>query len=37
MLNIVKKLWNEEKGQWMAEYAFILLLVAVVRAAALNC
>ena len=36
MLNIVKKLWKEEKGQGIAEYAFILLLVAVVCAVALK-
>ena len=29
MLNIVKKLWKEEKGQGLAEYAVILLLIAV--------
>jgi pilus assembly protein Flp/PilA len=36
MLNIVKKLWKEEEGQGLAEYAFILLLVAVVCAVALK-
>lgn len=36
MLNIVKKLWKEEEGQGLAEYAFILLLVAVVCVAALK-
>ena len=36
MLNIVKKLWKEEEGQGLAEYVFILLLVAVVCAVALK-
>lgn len=29
MFNMVKRLWKEEEGQGMAEYALILVLVAV--------
>jgi len=29
MFNMVKRLWEEEEGQGMAEYALILVLVAV--------
>lgn len=33
MDNLLKKLWNEESGQGMAEYGLILALVAVVAIA----
>lgn len=35
MLEMVKRLWNEEEGQGMAEYGLILALVAVVVIGAL--
>lgn len=36
VLQMLKRLWVEEKGQGMAEYGLILALVAIIAAAALS-
>ncbi len=36
MIALVKKLWNDESGQGLVEYALIIALVSVVLVVALN-
>jgi pilus assembly protein Flp/PilA len=36
MITLVKKLWNDESGQGLVEYALILALVAIVVIVALT-
>lgn len=35
-MNLLKRLWNEESGQDLTEYALLLVLVALVAVSALN-
>ena len=36
MMNFIRKFWNDEEGQGMAEYALIIALVAIAVIAALT-
>ncbi len=36
MMNIMKRLWKEDEGQDLLEYALLIVLVVLVAAAAIN-
>jgi len=36
MMNIMKRLWKEEEGQDLLEYALLIVLIVLVAAAAIN-
>jgi len=36
MMNIMKRLWKEEEGQDLLEYALLIVLVVLIAAAAIN-
>jgi pilus assembly protein Flp/PilA len=36
MLNIMKRLWKEEEGQDLLEYALLIVLIVLVAAAAIS-
>jgi pilus assembly protein Flp/PilA len=36
MMNIMKRLWKEDEGQDLLEYALLIVLIVLVAAAAIN-